>query len=150
MHRRAREPERRIDAAVAPHGAAEDESAVGILGVQDAQRLVDPAGEVVRELGDSGDGGAGVDEGESVVVLAAAVCEDGRVVAATEQAPDSDRVVFGARLRDQFVGLAFDKFLRVGLCGMCVLICQRSSGRRMTLGNTERSSKGRKCDKRDA
>lgn len=134
MHRRAGEPERWIDVAVASHRAAEDESAVGIAGVQDAQRLVDPASEVVREPGDAGDGGAGVDEREAVVVLAAAVREHGRIVAATEQAPDGDRVVFGARLGDQLVGLAFDKLLRMRLCGVCVLICQRSWSRRATLG----------------
>jgi hypothetical protein len=41
------------------------------------------------------------------------VREHGRVVAATEQAPDRDRIVFGARLRDQLVRVAFDKLLRM-------------------------------------
>lgn len=73
-----------IDVAVTPDRLAEHESSGGVPGVQDAQRLVDPAGEVVRELGDAGNGGARVDEGEAVVVVAAAVREYGRVVAATE------------------------------------------------------------------
>jgi hypothetical protein len=101
--------------------------------VKDAQRLVDPAGEVVCELGDAGDGGAGVDESEAVVVLAAAVREHGRVVAAAEQAPDGDGVVFVAGLGDQLVGLALDKLLRVRSLGVWV-ICQRSWSRRATLG----------------
>lgn len=118
--------------------------------MQDTQRLVDPAREVARELDDAGNGGAGVDKSKAAVVLTAAVREYGRIVAATEQAPDRDRVMFGTRLRDQLVRVAFDKLLRMQLYRVCFLICQRSSGRRMTLGNTERSSKGAKCDTRGA
>jgi hypothetical protein len=139
VHRRAGEPERLIDVAVTPDGPAEDESSVGVPGVQDAQRLVDPVREVVREPGDAGNGGAGVDEGEAVVMLATAMREYGGVVPAAEQAPHGYWVVFGAGLSDQFVGLVFDNLLRVQLYGVCMLIYQRSSGRRTTLGNTEKS-----------
>jgi hypothetical protein len=142
VHRRAGEPERPIDLAAAADRAAKDELAVCVPSVQDTQRLVDPPREVVGELGDTRNGGAGVDESESVVVLTAAVREYSRVITATEQAPDRDRAVFGARLRDQLVRVAFDKLLRMQLYRVCVLICQCSSGRRATLATQKGHPRG--------
>jgi hypothetical protein len=85
---------------------------------------------------------AGVDEGESVVVVAAAVGEHGGVIASAEQAPHRDRLVLGASTTDQFVRLALDKFLRVRRA----LIGQRSRSRRGASGTTERSGTTLKRD----
>jgi hypothetical protein len=65
------------------------------------------------ELDHAGNGRASVEEGEAVVVLAAAVGEDGRIVASAEQAPHGNGFVLCAGSGDQLVRLAFDKFLRV-------------------------------------
>jgi len=132
VHRRAGKPERLIDVAVASHGAAEDESAVRVPGVQDAQRLVDPAGESCANSATPGTAVPGVDERQAVTVLAAAVRKHCRVVPAAEQTPDGDRVVLGASLGGQLVGLAFDKLLRMRSPGVLVR-CQRSWSRRATL-----------------
>ena len=73
------------------------------------------------ELDHAGNGRAGVEKGEAVVVLAAAVGEHGGIVASAEQAPDSDGFVLGVGSGDQLVRLAFDKFLGMGslLIGQC-------------------------------
>jgi hypothetical protein len=104
-----------------PDGAAENESAVGVARVQDSQRLIQPPSEGMDELDHAGNGCAGVEEGEAVVVLAAAVGEHGGVVASAEQAPHGDGFVLCARSGDQLVRLALDKLLRVGslLIGQC-------------------------------
>jgi len=94
--------------AVTEHVASENHSTVSVASAQDAQRLVQPAGEVLDELGDAGNGRAGVDEGEGVVVIAAAVREHGRVVSAAEQTPYGDGLVFVAGASDQLVRLALD------------------------------------------
>jgi predicted alpha-1,6-mannanase (GH76 family) len=73
------------------------------------------------ELDHAGNGRPGVEKGEAVVVLAAAVGEHRGVVASAEQAPHRDGFVLRAGSGDQLVRLAFDKLLRVGslLIGQC-------------------------------
>jgi hypothetical protein len=106
VHCRSWETKTWLHGAITPNGTAEHESPVSVSGVQDAQRLVNPSREVADELGDTGNGCAGVDKSKSVVVSAAAVGEDSAVVAAAEKAPDGDGVVFAPGLADQLVRLA--------------------------------------------
>ncbi len=77
VHCRAGEAEARSDCAISEYIAAEHHPAVCVACVHDAQRLVQPVCVFADELGDAGNGRAGVDEGEAVVVVAAAVREYG-------------------------------------------------------------------------
>jgi hypothetical protein len=106
VHCRSWETEAGLDGAITPNGPAEYESPISVSGVQDAQRLVNPSREVADELGDTGNGCAGVDKSKSVVVPAAAVGEDCTVVAPAEKAPDGDGIVFAPGSADQLVRLA--------------------------------------------
>lgn len=106
MHCRSWETEAGLDGAIAPNGPAEYESPISVSGVEDAQRLVNPSCEVADELGDTGNGCAGVDECKPVVVPAAAVGEDDTVVASAEKAPDGDGIVFAPGSADQLIRLA--------------------------------------------
>ena len=82
-------------------------AAVGVARVQDSQRLIQPPSEGMDELDHAGNGRAGVEEGEAVVVLAAAVGEHGGVVAPAEEAPRDDGLC-SARLGRSARPAAFD------------------------------------------
>jgi hypothetical protein len=84
VHRGAGKADAGLYCPVPLHRSPEYELPVCVSGVEDAKRLVNPAGEVADELDDTRNGRAGVDESECVVMSAATMREDGAVVAAAE------------------------------------------------------------------